>query len=187
MQRPLPFQTSAYTPHHTPSSARRGGAVGLDLILSAVFVFGEMCVLIPWVNSLNPSGLPFALQLAINVLPNTLWFGLVLALARRGQTFGLVLCGLRWIDPKGDTAHWRPAGEPSFWCAIVAGLALAVPALVVGAIMFLNWLLWKWGGWRWGFPDLSAAPPVALVMLLVAGVIGWRARRHPAQLLRVSR
>jgi hypothetical protein len=53
--------------------------------------------------------------------------------------------------------------------------------------MFLSWLLWKWGGWRWGFPDLSAAPPVTLVTLLVAGVIGWRVRRHPARLLRVSR
>jgi len=50
MQRPLPCQASVCTSHWVPGPARRGGAVALAIILSAVFLFGEMCVLMPWVK-----------------------------------------------------------------------------------------------------------------------------------------
>lgn len=118
--------------------------------------------------------------------PCILWLAVLLTLAWGGQTPGLALLRLRWVDQHGATARWRPAGEPHFWCLALSSIVLLAPYVVASVWMILWRPVWQIAHIRLAIPGTSyIAPGIVVTLLLMLG-LGWLARRRPATLMRIG-
>lgn len=104
-------------------------ALALDLMVAATTLVMLVLVLSGVSRLAAPLGHKWSIVLPFFVLcaASALLLGVIAPLARRGQTIGLAVSGLRWTTGGAKVSGWRVLGEPQFWCA-------SVPALYV----FLN-------------------------------------------------
>ena len=179
---PAPRDFGAPFPNDAP---RRRVALTLDLVAGPVAFFALLSGTIALVSAVHAvDGWTNAI---LGASPSTLWLALLIVLARRGQTLGQALVGLRWVTPAGQPARWRPAGELQFWSA-------ALPTVLMGGpvVFFVAWSLAQAVAWRIAHINLvlpsayaNGILPGAVLGLATALVIMPRARRRPARLAAV--
>lgn len=105
-------------------------ALLLDLMICAATLAMFVLGLVGISRLAAPMGDKWSIVLPFFVLcaASALLLGVIAHLARRGQTIGLAMSGLRWTDGGATVSGWRVLGEPQFWCASVPALYICLNA-----------------------------------------------------------
>lgn len=153
--------------------SRRRAAMALDLATGPLSFFG-------WIaggTALTLHSTDNMRNIILGALPGALWLALLLACAWRGQTPAQALLRLRWVDPVGARARWRPLGDVGFWCAGLFVLVIPVAAVTFTIIGLFHWTTSIATLW---LPSCGA-------VALIAAVLARHTRRNMVTLVRVSR
>ena len=156
-----------------PSRLRRQAAKALDIAIGPL----SLCYLASAEAILIPRTMSHGIALALWPVPSALWLTLAFLLAWAGQTPGQAILGVKWVDPSGARARWRPLGDTGFWACnaymLVFSIAFCGGVIIIGPL-----------GWS---PPLAAwSLPIGAVAV-VAAMMARHARHSTARLMRVSR
>jgi len=156
-----------------PSLPRRHAAKALDIAIGPL----SLCYLAAAETTLMPHTTFPKISLALWPVPSALWLALTFLLAWAGQTPGQAILGVKWVDPSGACARWRPLGDTGFWACNAYMLVLDIA--FCGGVIAIRPLGWS--------PPLAAwSLPIGAVAV-VAAVMARHARHSTARLTRVSR
>lgn len=167
------------------AAVRQRWATGIDVAV-APLSFVALAYLSAGVAGLIPSAFSGEARYILSgALPGALWLLLVALCARQGQTVGQAVLGLRWMRDARRPAHWRPLGEPSFWCTALTGLLFVGCATGLLVATLIEPAVWRISHVVPAMPSGSLAVATATVLVIGIAILAHSARHNPAYLARL--